>query len=85
MSDVNRSIAVTPGSSVTARRIEWWEPDLIVASAINLIAAREGIGKSTVAASWAARETRNGGTVLGSAPKSHAKTGRPADVRPAQS
>jgi hypothetical protein len=59
-----RNIAVTPGSAITARRIEWWEPDLIVASAINLIAAREGIGKSTVGASWAARETRNGGTVL---------------------
>jgi hypothetical protein len=59
-----RNIAVTPGSSVAARRIEWWEKDLIVAWAINLIAAREGLGKSTVAASFAARETRNGGTVL---------------------
>jgi hypothetical protein len=59
-----RNITVTAGSAVTARRIEWWEPDLIVASAINLIAAREGKGKSTVAVSWAARETRNGGTVL---------------------
>jgi hypothetical protein len=60
----SRNLTVTPGSSVTARRIEWWEPDLIVASSINLIAAREGVGKSTVAASWAASETRNGGSVL---------------------
>jgi hypothetical protein len=59
-----RSITVTRGSSVVARRIEWWEEDLIVANAPNLVAAREGKGKSTVAASWAARDTRNGGTVL---------------------
>jgi Bifunctional DNA primase/polymerase, N-terminal/AAA domain len=59
-----RSIAVTLGSSVVARKIEFWEQDLIVADAINLLAGREGNGKSTVAASWAARETRSGGTVL---------------------
>lgn len=37
---------------------------MVVRDAINLLAAREGEGKSTVAASWAARETRSGGTVL---------------------
>jgi hypothetical protein len=59
-----RNITVTAGSAVVARRIEWWEPNLIVKSAINLLAAREGLGKSTVAASWAARETCDGGTVV---------------------
>ncbi|QZT62130.1 AAA family ATPase [Mycolicibacterium austroafricanum] len=42
----------------------WWELGLILQYAINLLAAREGKGKSTVASSWAARETRNGGTVV---------------------
>jgi hypothetical protein len=59
-----RNIIVTRGSAVTPRRIEWWEPDIIVKDAINLLAAREGEGKSTVAASWSARETHSGGTVM---------------------
>lgn len=59
-----RRLIVTPGSHVRAKRLVWWEPGLILQYAINLLAAREGKGKSTVASSWAARETRNGGTVL---------------------
>lgn len=59
-----RRLVITRGSQVTPHRIEWWEQDLIVKAAINLLAAREGEGKSTVAASWVARETRAGGTVL---------------------
>ena len=59
-----RRVVVTVGSDVKTRRIDWWEPDLIVRHAINLVAAREGMGKSSVAASWSARETLNGGVVL---------------------
>ena len=59
-----RRLVVTPGSKVKAKRLVWWELGLILQYAINLLAAREGKGKSTVASSWAARETRNGGTVL---------------------
>lgn len=59
-----RRLIVTPGSQVKAKRLIWWEIGLILQYAINLLAAREGKGKSTVASSWAARETRNGGTVL---------------------
>jgi hypothetical protein len=59
-----RRLVVTRGSEVKAKRLVWWEPGLILHSAINLLAAREGKGKSTIASSWAARETRSGGTVL---------------------
>lgn len=61
---VTRSLTVTRGSDVKAKRLIWWEVGLILQYAINLLAAREGKGKSTVASSWAARETRNGGVVL---------------------
>lgn len=60
----NRRVVVTRGSAITPRRIEWWEPDVIVKAEINLLAARESAGKSTLAAAWAARETHAGGTVL---------------------
>lgn len=64
-SDVaGRRLIVTPGSQVHAKRLEWWEPGLILKFAINLLAAREGKGKSTVASGWAAQETRQGGTIL---------------------
>lgn len=59
-----RQLLVTRGSDVKAKRLIWWELGLILQYAINLLAAREGKGKSTVASSWAARETRTGGTVL---------------------
>lgn len=59
-----RRLVVTHGSQVKSKRLVWWELGLILQYAINLLAAREGKGKSTVASSWAARETRNGGTVL---------------------
>lgn len=59
-----RELVVTRGSHVKAKRLVWWEDGLILQYAVNLLAAREGKGKSTVASSWAARETRNGGVVL---------------------
>lgn len=59
-----RRILVTRGSQVQAKKMVWWEVGLILQYAINLLAAREGKGKSTVASSWAARETRAGGTVM---------------------
>lgn len=59
-----RRLIVTPGSQIKAKRLIWWEHGLVLCYAVNLLAAREGKGKSTVGSSWAARETRNGGTVL---------------------
>jgi hypothetical protein len=59
-----RRLRITRGSQVNPERLEWWEPGLVLKASINLLAAREGKGKSTVASSWAARETRSGGTVL---------------------
>ncbi len=59
-----RRLVVTRGSQVKAKKLIWWEFGLVLQYAINLLAAREGKGKSTVASSWAARETRNGGVVL---------------------
>lgn len=59
-----RHLAITRGSQVKAKRLIWWEMGLVLQYAINLLAAREGKGKSTVASSWAARETLAGGTVM---------------------
>lgn len=59
-----RRLIVTAGSQVKAKKLVWWEAGLILQYAINLLAAREGKGKSTVASSWVGRETRNGGTVM---------------------
>lgn len=64
MTAPGRNLIVTRGSQVKAKRLVWWEFGLVLQYAINLLAAREGKGKSTVASSWAARETRNGGTIL---------------------
>lgn len=61
---VGRRMVVTRGSQIKAKKLVWWEAGLILQYAINLLAAREGKGKSTVASSWVARETRNGGTVI---------------------
>ena len=61
---VARRILVTRGSDVTLKPLVWWEPGLILCNAINLVGGREGRGKTTVAAGWAARETRSGGTVM---------------------
>lgn len=59
-----RRLIVTRGSEVKLKPLVWWEPGLILCAAINLLAAREGRGKTTIAAGWAARETRSSGTVL---------------------
>ena len=59
-----RRLIVTRGSDVKLKPLVWWEPGLILCAAINLVSGREGKGKSTITASWVARETRAGGTVL---------------------
>ncbi|KAA1249804.1 AAA family ATPase, partial [Mycobacterium simiae] len=59
-----RRLIVTKGSEVKPQKMVWWEPGLVLRAAVNLLAAREGKGKSTVASSWAGRETRIGGNVL---------------------
>ncbi|MFH5207565.1 AAA family ATPase [Antrihabitans sp. NCIMB 15449] len=61
---IGRQLRVVRGSDVRTRRVEWWEPDLIPCSSLTLLAGREGLGKSTVACSWAARETNTGNTIL---------------------
>ena len=52
------------GTDVKAERIDWWEPNLIPRGYLTVLAGRGDVGKSTAAASWAAQETRNGGTVV---------------------
>ena len=59
-----RRLIVTRGSDVKLKPMVWWEPGLILRAAITLIGGREGQGKSTIVAGWAARETLTGGTVL---------------------
>ncbi|WOC12575.1 AAA family ATPase [Gordonia sp. MP11Mi] len=59
-----RQLRITKGSDVTMKTINWWEPDWIPAAALTLLAGREGLGKSTIACHWCARETREGNHVL---------------------
>ncbi|WP_188112921.1 AAA family ATPase [Mycobacterium simiae] len=62
--DPYRRLVLTAGNQVRTKKTIWWEPALVLRDVINVLAAREGKGKSTVAASWAARETHMGGKVL---------------------
>lgn len=59
-----RQLRVTRGSDVKMRVIHWWEQYLIPRGALTLLAGREGLGKSTIACAWAARETLSGNHIL---------------------
>lgn len=59
-----RRLKVTRGTEVTTRKVEWLIPDWIPRSALTLLAGREGLGKSTIAASWAAAQTQQGHSIL---------------------
>ena len=59
-----RRLRVTFGSEVKMARIIWWEEFWIALGALTLLAGREGLGKSTIACYWAARETLAGRYVL---------------------
>ncbi|WP_347957936.1 AAA family ATPase [Gordonia aichiensis] len=63
-SHTGRRLRVTLGAAVQPKRIEWWEPFWIALGALTLLAGREGLGKSTIAVHWAARETRAGRYVI---------------------
>lgn len=58
-----RRLVITWGDRVPIERVEWWEPEWIPKAALSLLAGREGLGKSTIACGWAARETRAGNRV----------------------
>lgn len=58
-----RRLVVTLGSQVQMQVIKWWEPDWIPLGEVTLLAGREGLGKSTIACGWAARETLAGNNI----------------------
>ncbi|MBF6285406.1 AAA family ATPase [Nocardia cyriacigeorgica] len=53
-----RRLVVTRGSEVKTKRVRWVELDWIPVGALVLLAGREGLGKSTIAAEKCARVTR---------------------------
>src|SRR5690606_16654893 len=53
-----RRLVVTRGSDVRTMRVRWVDPDWMPAGSLVLLAGREGLGKSTIAAEKAARVTR---------------------------
>ncbi|MEH6794024.1 MAG: AAA family ATPase [Rhodococcus sp. (in: high G+C Gram-positive bacteria)] len=53
-----RRLRITRGSDVKTRRVQWIMPDWIPAGSLTLLAGREGLGKSTIAASICASITR---------------------------
>lgn len=59
-----RRLKVTRGTEVTTRKVDWLIPDWIPRSALTLLAGREGLGKSTIAVSWAAEQTKQGHCIL---------------------
>lgn len=60
---VGRRLKVTRGSDVKLQRIRWVMEDWIPAGSLTLLAGREGLGKSTIAAALCAQITR--GTLEG--------------------
>lgn len=59
-----RRLTLVNADEVEIELIEWWEPGLIPAGSLTLLAGRGNAGKSTAAAAWAATETRRGRHVL---------------------
>ncbi|WP_231390206.1 AAA family ATPase [Nocardia sp. CNY236] len=55
-----RKLKVTRGSEVAAKRVRWVMPDWMPAGSLTLLAGREGLGKSTIAAQVAAEVTCGG-------------------------
>ncbi|MFF3179951.1 AAA family ATPase [Rhodococcus pyridinivorans] len=53
-----RRLKVTVGSDVRLQRVQWVMPDWIPAGSLTLLAGREGLGKSTIAAELCAELTR---------------------------
>lgn len=53
-----RTLAATPAAAVEPERVTWLIPEWLPDRSITLLAGREGIGKSTVAADIAAQATR---------------------------
>ncbi len=53
-----RRLVVTRGSEVQTKRVRWVDQDWMPAGSLVLLAGREGLGKSTIAAEKAARVTR---------------------------
>ncbi|MBV7701915.1 AAA family ATPase [Nocardia nova] len=53
-----RRLKVTRGSQVQTKRVRWVVPDWIPAGSLTLLAGREGLGKSTIAAQMCAQVTR---------------------------
>lgn len=53
-----RTLTATPAADVAPQRVTWLIPEWLPDRAITLLAGREGIGKSTVAADIAAQATR---------------------------
>ncbi|MFD3425277.1 AAA family ATPase [Nocardia fluminea] len=58
-----RRLKITRGSQVETRRVRWVDEDWIPAASLVLLAGREGLGKSTIAAEKCAQITR--GTLVG--------------------
>lgn len=58
-----RRLKITRGSEVQTKRVRWVDQDWIPAGSLVLLAGREGLGKSTIAASKCAQITR--GTLEG--------------------
>lgn len=54
----SRQLKVTRGSQVKTKRVRWVDEDWIPAGSLVLLAGREGLGKSTIAAERCARVTR---------------------------
>ncbi|MHD0282087.1 AAA family ATPase [Rhodococcus aetherivorans] len=53
-----RRLRITRGTDVKVQRVRWIMPDWIPAGSLTLLAGREGLGKSTIAAALCAQITR---------------------------
>ncbi|MGL6234421.1 MAG: AAA family ATPase [Segniliparus sp.] len=56
--ETGRKIVLTKASEIRPTRVRWLVDDWIVLGGLNIIGGREGMGKSTIAADFAAKATR---------------------------
>lgn len=54
----DRTLALTPASSITPQRARWAYAGRVPLGAVTLFVGREGLGKTTVLMNWAASATR---------------------------
>lgn len=68
--ELTRRVRLTPAAAIRPRPVRWAIPGRVPLGSVTLLAGREGLGKSVLAAAWTAQATlgRLGGDLTGPVP-----------------